>query len=523
MLQRRPPWIALSIPINDQLLLTMASKATETQVIDQITTPHFNRSSVTRKLSITGLALSWCVAIACIACGFVGQHKTWSIILCWRAGPELIVLAQNIIITLCNESMGYVHSVSLRWALQRNGKLDFNSNLRLFPASSGFGPNAWYSNLIMTCAIVTSYGASSLTLLLFSSGDCGAYVVLGKSFIILGFALATQASFATWSLTYQRQWPTWSSDVMDVAAACVQDLPHALVSRPGRTMMSVTLANQPSVATAPCLRQTCAFRSSRQVQCVTYLLWGAVALSCVWWISLLVYISQSPYSSVLHMPKCWNLLPWLPCGGSVFISLLRWGGGNGYKDGANIAPDDFAWVFALCCFLQLVITMALHLAELHINCSRDESTWRQASTPEGLRRTSNALVAFLSSYQALILFCLKPFAHWIYSLTYFIDIYNGFDIYTPQVIYLSIVLLILATFSSSLVLWRHKGPQPATFGHLRTLVDLIDEWPKKDDSLFWGDRGSVNGARLGSNMEDIRHAGTHWQPLGPIRMDKLYE
>ena len=487
------------------------------------TAPHFDRSTNTRKLSIAGLALTWCVAITCIACGFVGQRRTWSITLCWTAGPELIVLAQNVVITLCNESIGYIHSTSLRWTLEQDGKLDFNSNLRLFSASSGFGPNAWYSNLIMTCAIVASYGASSLTLLPISSGACNAFVVLGKSFVILGFALASQASLATWTFTYQHQWPTWSSNVLDVAAACIHGgVAGGLAHRPGRAMQAINLAEEPSQPAAPCLRQTSAFHSSQQVRYITYLLWAAVALCCVWWTTLLIYIAQSQYSGVLRSGPYWHLMPNLKYGFSAFIPLATGGSGAGYNDGTDIAPGDFAWIFILCCAMQLIITISVHLAELHINCSRDEATWRQASKSKGLIRTSNALLAFLTSYQAIALFCLKPFAHWIYSLTYMIDIYNGFNIFTPQVVYLSIVILILATFSSSLILWRHKGPQPVTFGHLQTLADLIDEWPEKDDSLFWGDKGSV-AAATSTQIEGVRHAGTHWEPLPPIQMNKLYE
>ena len=487
---------------------------------------YFNRSNTTRNLSIAGLLLSWCVAIACIACGFVGQYNYWVITLCWRAGPEVIVLAQNIIITCCNESLGYIHSLSLRWALQRDGRLDFNSNLRLFSASSKFGPNAWYINFILTCAIVASYGASSLTLLPILNKGCNAFAVLGKSYIILGFALATQAGIATWALAYQHEWPTWSSNLMDVAAACIDDGAKGLLRRPRRAMQPVNLAADalPPSPTAPHLRQTSAFHSIGQIRHVTYLLWAAVALSCVWWITLLIYISRGLYADLLHSAMFWNLVPFVATGETAFIPLLRIAVvGEGYHGNLDLAPSDFAWIFVLCCAMQLIVTITLHLAELHINCARDEAVWRRASKPGGLARSSNALIAFLTSYQALTLFCLKPLAHWVYSLTYFIDLYRGVDIYTAQILYLSLVILILATFASTLVLWRYKGPQPATFGHLQTLVDLIDEWPAKDDRLFWGDKGSVNRATSGSNMEDIRHAGTHWQPLSPIRMEKLYE
>ncbi len=61
--------------------------------------------------------------------------------------------------------MGYIHTVSLRWSLQREGKLDFNSNLRLLTSSRKSWPNAWYCNMIFLCGIVLSYSSTSLIFL----------------------------------------------------------------------------------------------------------------------------------------------------------------------------------------------------------------------------------------------------------------------------------------------------------------------------------------------------------------------
>jgi len=38
---------------------------------------------------------------------------------------------------------------------------------------------------------------------------------------------------------------------------------------------------------------------------------------------------------------------------------------------------------------------------------------------------------------------------------------------------------------------------PATFGHLQTIVDLVDKW---DERMYWGDK-SIDD-------ESVRHAGT---------------
>lgn len=103
------------------------------------------------------------------------------------------------------------------------------------------------------------------------------------------------------------------------------------------------------------------------------------------------------------------------------------------SDGSRWLPQDFAWVFTLLCGLQAFTTLLLHCAELCINSWRDETAWRQASLRRGLQRNSNALVMFLTSWQSMTLFLLKPFAHWVYSLNLKINIYTGITILPAQV------------------------------------------------------------------------------------------
>lgn len=61
------------------------------------------------------------------------------------------------------------------------------------------------------------------------------------------------------------------------------------------------------------------------------------------------------------------------------------------------------------------------------------------------------------------------------------------------------------------------GPQPATWGHLETLADLIDDWGMGDQGkIFWGDKGE--------GTVGARHVGTTGlqDRIGIIRMDSLY-
>jgi hypothetical protein len=69
--------------------------------------------------------------------------------------------------------------------------------------------------------------------------------------------------------------------------------------------------------------------------------------------------------------------------------------------------------------------------------------------------------------------------------------------------------VLLATLVIVVALQRPKGSQPATYGHLQTLVDLVDDWHLL---MFWGDKGlaGIPGA------SDTRHAGTSALPLGNV-------
>lgn len=42
-----------------------------------------------------------------------------------------------------------------------------------------------------------------------------------------------------------------------------------------------------------------------------------------------------------------------------------------------------------------------------------------------------------------------------------------------------------------IMLYRHRGVQPAAFGHIQTLVDAIDVWAPK---MYWGYKASNKSA-----------------------------
>jgi hypothetical protein len=52
-----------------------------------------------------------------------------------------------------------------------------------------------------------------------------------------------------------------------------------------------------------------------------------------------------------------------------------------------------------------------------------------------------------------------------------------------QIWNLCIALFIFASFFTLIARFRPRGPQPAAYGHLQTLANLVDEW---SPVMWWG-------------------------------------
>jgi hypothetical protein len=138
-----------------------------------------------------------------------------------RAAKEVLPLGLNIVVTFLNEAMGYIHSTSLRWSLQYENRLTFNSNLRLLSSAKRSRPNAWWCNIAFLICIILSYATTSLIFLGYNTTlgktldgtknntDLENIIqVSGVALIIFGISLLGQASLATWALRTTKI-PTW--------------------------------------------------------------------------------------------------------------------------------------------------------------------------------------------------------------------------------------------------------------------------------------------------------------------------
>ncbi|PMD38833.1 hypothetical protein L207DRAFT_584233 [Hyaloscypha variabilis F] len=491
-----------------------------------------NKAIGTRNCCVVGLCVAWFTGFAAIGGGFYciyldnAEIGLKSHFIIPHAAKEMIPLGMNILVTFLNESMGYIHSTTLRWSLQFDNRLTFNSNLRLLSSSARFKSNKWYANVGFLFSIILSYATTSLIFLgwnpaLSETFDSEAHSipvdqirVSGIALIFFGIGLLGQAGLATWALN-TTQVPTWSSNPLDTVLACTDETnPNQLMRRTDRCMKSVHQIKEDSHPCKPKARQGPACTAHPEVKWVLTLLWLLVPLGGIWGGAIYTMILRGNPHGVLG--NSWSFVPTftgtplLDCNGAArctdgtSVLNVGWTAKNGVI--ANIGS-----IF-LIAFFQAVVTLALHCAELLVNLSRDEGIFRMTITPEGTNPRYNSIIAAFSSWQTITLFVSKAAVHWLFGLSINNDFILGVNMYPPQIIYFTAFALMVAIFSTYVSLRRPVGPLPATFGHLQTMADLIDDW---EDRMFWGHKQDGYGG-LPS------YAGTSARRLQMPRMDEFY-
>ncbi|KAF4542841.1 hypothetical protein BFW01_g4856 [Lasiodiplodia theobromae] len=464
--------------------------------------PSLNRDLSTRNVCVIFVVLAWATGLAALGGGlWVLSSHAWTesaptIIQLPEIVKQLAPLALNLWLTLLLDGVGYVHATTLKWALAREGRLGFNSNLRLFTAARSSVPNAWYANLLLFVAMVVAYSSSSLILVNWHDGENKtldvdrlrrlwsvenvSVSVSSTSTVCLGAALLAQAFVATCALVFTHN-PTWSSSPFDAVIACQRETAaeRSVRYHPNRCLLSVTDKTHGSEPVRPRARQSSSWAAAREVRVVVLMLWGLAALTLV---------------------------------GAVPVSLVaRKDGAPGVSVGGELGVEAGGMLLKTLVFslLQAGVTLALHCAELLVNLVRDERAWRRAASKNGYRLESyNAVWKAVSSWQAFVLFLAKPAIHWVFGLAVTVEDRWVYIKGTPF-FYLAGAVAALAAYITGLSLWRPKGPQPAAYGHIQTLANLIDEW---SPVLYWGHK--VSGPTC--------HAGTSSRPMADIEMDKLY-
>ncbi|KAG9029790.1 hypothetical protein FRB95_004887 [Tulasnella sp. JGI-2019a] len=456
-------------------------------------THHYPYHKGSRSLVVFGLVLALITGSAFIFIGIVIYHRSPSgekyiRVDLSRWADVALGLSFNALVTVCTDATGYVHGTTLKWGLASEGRLEFNTNMRLFRTTKGaLSVNGPVVNTIYIISIIFSYAASStvflhssifpkfLSKLMGSQPPAQSYSIV--SFlppIILGLSLAIQAILGLIAF-FKTEVPTWSSSPLDVASALVY---HQYVRhRPQRCMRPVTKIQNSLIKPVPPLSvQPSALSSHRTVYRSLWFVWIALA---VW-------------------------AGWMGIWGFYGVpDRLQFNG--------SVAPLRALGLGVLyLAAVQSVVTIDLHCCEMVTTLARDELVWRAASTPAGAQPAGNPLIVVLGSWQSVGLLLTKPATHWFFGIT--LSIVAGEGLYgTSLILCFPLVLLAVALFTTIVVTRQPLGPQPATYGHVQTLADLVDRWSMV---MYWGDKEKLGWP--------VGHAGTSDVPLPPVKMGELY-
>lgn len=466
--------------------------------------PPFDVAITTRTFCLVGLVATFLGSLtAFIVAGMLYNRQkseydgsTEPIFLYRTRTKEVVSLLLNFYITACTESLGFIHAASLRWALYHEGRLKYNSNLRLFTSAKHCHANGRGANCLWALSLAlayTSVAQSFLPTLPLSALNLvyNDYYLSPCPLLVLGFSLLCQSLLATWCLIPSKRGRilSWNSSPLNTTLA----YRHLKGSFPNGFCIAMPVSRQPSC-----------FKSVPHMKGILIGLWSLVPVTILWgiviWFLSIKNLGQrdtsfSPTDDTGHFSP---------------------------------APDDMeqysqnAINVLIIGLVQITYTMAFHAAEQAVNGSRDEVQWRKAANlDKGVSICTNSVTAALTSWKTVTLLILKPIGHWIFSFSC-VPFYEGELAFHPLPIFcLSCIALLLSVFVTFIVFIQPTGPQPSVYGNLELLLIFIDDWGiEENGKLYWGDRGAL----LDFSNQVVRIAGTSdtAENLQPIRMQERY-
>jgi hypothetical protein len=315
----------------------------------------------------------------------------------------MLVISLNLIVTLCTESTGFVHNISLRSALASESRLRFNSNLRLLTAARGWShPNGALLNGIMVILLIISYTSVSLvTLTSYRATNDYPWVVaevniIGVPLLVLGIALLLQAVIALSGMRAAKI-STWSSSSLDLTAALVHHTQLTPILL--RCMRSVSDFDMDAGPARPSETQPSAWHAHPSIRKVIKSLLGLI-IACAGWGALVLFIyNRYEGSSGTITWKSWSFFP----DDQDFLYGLRY---NAYLGGGSGA----SWIvtYVNLAIIQGPLTLCLHCSELIANVIRDEDHWRCGTRQKGITLAMNPLKSVIANPLCFALFIAKP-------------------------------------------------------------------------------------------------------------------
>jgi hypothetical protein len=503
---------------------------------------------------LLAIALGIVCSLTCITCSIgIWATSGYPVILLPQSLPgEALSFIANLILTQCLDGLAYVHSISLRWALLKEDRLVFNTNLRLLTSSSLSWPNSRYINAASATLLILCYGSTSFLVLQevnrFEGKFSNQYINL-IAVLVLGLALSGQTLLAIWCYYNNlRAIPTWSSNALNTTMTMLKQ--QMIQHREGRCLSSVQIPDTPEARPlTPRTTQPSIWQASSSARHANIFTWILVGFSVIWFLVVLLVARSNmlgairmiremggviPSNATWHFTSAWNPLTTSDVESityTTYFNAIFFGLEPSAQGAAGSAMPFVASLIVSLLFISAIQglqTLGLHCAELIVNLSRDEDTWRALDAQGRSRTTKHVLMtppffAALFSWKYDMLQVFKSLLHWLLgqsmqpafgqsssvNAVYFTMNYVRLLVYV-------ICTIIFASAITFLAFKKPKSPQPVTYGHIQTLADVIDDWTLDDDGRFWwGDKGYTGG---------VRHAGMSAKRnnLGPIQMDALY-
>lgn len=477
--------------------------------------------------------------------------------------PEAVMilasLLLNVALTLVLDAMNYIPSTTLKWALLREGRLTFNSNPRIFTSSRTHMPNRWYFNAISGVGLVLAYGSTSvLSYEVYVAGTVDSKGMFNGSNVSgdrygldfnawgcigLGIGLIFQAIISTWCLLSNKMVGTWTSNPLGVAYVCqvagfdeqscnekdnqsprqadttrsMSSMPNSFfwkrwrlwVNNSNRPSESLTTTRRPSTSTTcgttlsrPRKRQLPAYKMVPEVRRMAVFLWFVFLLLCGGVMATGIIAEKTGSTTatfVNHDAFNTDALSYWQTYGQVYARYCR----NPFHN-----RQDWLGLIIQCIVLTL-ITLGLHCVELVVHVHRDESVWRKATTV-GIDPTGSVLWDGTVMWPVWILSIFKSVIHWVFGYAFSANCFFVANL-LPLTL-LTFLFLLLALFVEILIRYKPKGSQPATYGNIKAIMALVDDW--KHQRIYWGDKGE--------EADGIRRAGTGGQRLADLRANKWY-
>lgn len=488
----------------------------------------------TRNFCIAGLAFGWIFASLCLIAGAImlsADHFTvpsyvrMKVIMVnfflhtmrpgkpyphshriqqLRQGTSVFVqLLLNFLVTIILDTTNYIHATTLKWAIFKEGRLKFNSNVRLFTSAGACGPNSWYMNSISLLGLAISYGATSAAItdvvivgqwnedtheVEYGPSETSDVIdINGLAIFALGVGIFLQVGVSTYSLLCSNEVKTWNNNLLSNARAWL-DGNEPTYDSSKDTHLEFTFSSRGV--------QDSMLSIAPHVQIVRRLIWGFCALFSIWSMSQGIVTATTGY-----MAENFGDFSGGAEGYWRFYGAMYWD----YKKITKSPPYWLGLIIQI--IAQSFLTFALHCVELLFNLSRDEAVWRELETV-GVDADPSMRSNF--SRQTLIMLVMKAIIQWVFGYALTADV--SVNIALLPIIALMVLFIVLAIGSEYMLRKRPRGSLPASYGNFERVTRLVDDWDHA--RLFWGDKGCFK--------DGVYRAGTAGRRLPDLKPDTLY-